>query len=124
MELQQIFDTVSTHLLTQNRKASNKGGDCFFRTKDGATCAVGCLIPEAAYYPEMEGLHLSELLRDGLLPVGEDNREQKFDLLRSLQHIHYCSAPDVWAHRLDAYAQKHDLTFTPLTEGADHEISI
>ena len=118
MELQQIFDTVSTHLLTQNRKASNSGGDCFFRTEDGATCAVGCLIPEAAYYPEMEGLHIDELLRDRLLPVGEDNRDQKYELLRDLQHIHDCSDVIDWADRLDAYARNHSLTFTPLPQGA------
>lgn len=47
--LQQIFDHVARHLLTQRKKAEVKkfgGYSCAYRTKSGLACAAGCLIPD------------------------------------------------------------------------------
>ncbi|NBQ67310.1 MAG: hypothetical protein EBU46_00150 [Nitrosomonadaceae bacterium] len=52
---QEIFDVVSTHMLTQRqvaRAATTK--QCMYKTEEGLKCAVGCLINEADYNPLME----------------------------------------------------------------------
>lgn len=59
--LQEIFDVVSTHLLTQKKQArqgvDDEGlgsGICQYRTSTGLKCAVGCLITDHQYTPVME----------------------------------------------------------------------
>lgn len=86
---QQIFDTVATHLLQQGRKAvirnSEKSESCRYRTPEGLKCAVGCLIEDEEYQPEMEGRGVHTLAGLGLLP----SRLSPFvDLLKALQRIH------------------------------------
>jgi hypothetical protein len=58
---QEIFDIVSTHLLTQKRQArqgcdaeGNGSGICVYRSPEGLKCAVGCLIDDQHYKPIME----------------------------------------------------------------------
>ena len=64
MTPQEIFDTVARHLFTQGERAGivtdddcelGTGFSCRYRAPDGATCAVGKLIPDDAYDPGMEG---------------------------------------------------------------------
>jgi hypothetical protein len=52
MSKQEIFDTVVTHLRKQNTQ-SGKGGNCFYRLGE-LKCAVGCLISDEDYSPDME----------------------------------------------------------------------
>lgn len=52
----ELFVRSRDHLLTQGRKAEERtGATCLYRTPEGPTCAVGCLIPDGAYDPGMEG---------------------------------------------------------------------
>jgi hypothetical protein len=53
LDKQKTFDTVLAHLRRQGRPALNKEG-CRYRTSDGLMCAVGCLIPDARYSPDIE----------------------------------------------------------------------
>lgn len=59
--LQDIYNTVRTHLLTQNAKSMRPSrlpaGDpqCAYRGSGGMKCAVGVLIPDEKYSPSMEG---------------------------------------------------------------------
>jgi hypothetical protein len=66
MTPQEIFDTVARHLFTQGERAGKSvpvddpasdgsGFACQYRGPDGTKCAVGVLIPDAAYTPLMEG---------------------------------------------------------------------
>ena len=55
MNAQEIFDTVVTHLYTQGKQADDGMGGCMYRTVGGLKCAVGCLIPDDQYHPNMEG---------------------------------------------------------------------
>jgi len=58
MDPQEIFDTVARHLLTQKQRAvttTQKGDVCAYRGADGTKCALGCLIPDSLYSPDMEG---------------------------------------------------------------------
>lgn len=52
MNPQLVSDFISRHLLTQNRKAAI-GDRCVYRTKDGCSCAAGCLFRD--YDPKLEG---------------------------------------------------------------------
>lgn len=46
---------IVEHLTKQKSRAADDGG-CRYRTEDGKMCAVGCLIPDALYSPEIEGV--------------------------------------------------------------------
>lgn len=65
MNAQEIFDTVASHLLQQGRKAVSVLGSCRYRITAPADvvlkCAIGCLIPDELYNPEMEGPGVSNL---------------------------------------------------------------
>ena len=56
MTAQEIFDTVALHLLAQGEPAvAADGHTCAYRGLGGAKGAVGVLVPDEAYTPEMEG---------------------------------------------------------------------
>lgn len=48
-ELQEVFTTVSKHLLAQGVACRNEDDDCMYRNEEGLKCAVGCLISDEAY---------------------------------------------------------------------------
>ena len=58
---QQVFDTVARHLLLQKGRAYDEGA-CQYRDKQGRKCAIGCLIPDEMYLPDMEGMGVLSLL--------------------------------------------------------------
>jgi len=43
MTRQEIFNFVSTHLFTQGERSTTRE-KCLYRTEDGLSCAVGCLL--------------------------------------------------------------------------------
>jgi hypothetical protein len=54
--IQETFDFVITHLRKQGKRATQGGGkECAYRGDDGTSCAIGCLIPDNIYDPEIEG---------------------------------------------------------------------
>lgn len=68
LTLQEIFDKVSHHLLKQKARSmisSSTGGSqlCAYRGSNGLCCAVGFLIPDDKYDPNMEG--------GGICDIGE-----------------------------------------------------
>lgn len=63
---QVVFDRVWDHFVTKkNPRAVSKYEDrddvCFYRTKEGNRCAIGLLIPDAEYRPEMDEPSLNGL---------------------------------------------------------------
>lgn len=54
---QQIYDTVVTHLWTQNEVSRNDDSSscAYYDEATGNKCAVGCLIPAELYSWELEG---------------------------------------------------------------------
>lgn len=92
---QQTFDRIVKHLLQQGRQSINDFGSCRYRGENGASCAVGCLITDEAYYPSMEGAearHLSVLnaVEESLnMPSGRLTKTDRFsEFLREAQIIH------------------------------------
>lgn len=56
MTAQEIFDTVARHLIEQGRRAiESYEGNCAYRGVGGTKCAVGVLIPDDQYTPQIEG---------------------------------------------------------------------
>jgi len=130
MTRQEIFNKVADHLLTQGKPALfDEIGDCAYRGQDGSMCAVGCLIPDELYTPEMELKSVDTLLKAEFVLPGffYDN----YTLLSDLQIIHdsvaasgtfrYYSVPstdpasvvDKWCSSLAWYAENHDLEKSP-----------
>ncbi len=87
--LQQIFDAVATHLLSQPGPAMAPAGTCRYRTSDGRMCAVGCLIPDDRYDPGIEGYTVLEnqSVWDALPPHIHEIRNVR-SLLSDLQSVH------------------------------------
>lgn len=61
--LRKIFNTVSKHLLTQNRKAVNDVGNCKYRYGN-LKCAAGCLMIHDRYPVEKWKSQLEELEKE------------------------------------------------------------
>lgn len=116
----QIFDTVKNHLLTQGDRAEDEiDGEigCAYRGDAGAKCAVGCLIPDDKYTPEIEGVALGSYvgtdasydklraqkakLFDVLRASGVDvDNPETERLLQDLQSCHDNTPPVYWEERL------------------------
>lgn len=124
LTMQAMLDKVVRHLLTQDAKSMHqepgKAPVLMLRTPAGLADAVGCLIPAAAYHPDMEGYVMKgpatwkqwsdngglEKLRAGLETGGvyvEDDNVMR--LLTDLQAIHDNQEPELWAPRLTAVAR-------------------
>ena len=52
---QEVFDKALTHLRKQGGIAVSSEDECSYRGPAGSMCAVGCLILDEHYLPEMEG---------------------------------------------------------------------
>lgn len=90
---QEAFDKVVAHLLEQkvysvdSAAISNLTG-CYmpaYRGDNATKCAIGCLIPDDQYSPEMEGKRVYRVICNFPdLPFAKVN----FQLLSELQYIH------------------------------------
>jgi hypothetical protein len=111
MDAQKIFDTVARHLLTQRRKSEETHGlrSCLYRRSlgDGTAlmCAVGCLIPDESYSPDLEGKQADDERVLAALPFSADAA-----FLRSLQDIHDYDDVWGWPGRLRDFAHAHALS--------------
>ena len=71
---QEVFDHVINHLVTQgNRSYSTLM--CVYRSPEGMSCAVGCLMSDKEYHPDMEGEDVTSLIK-------------KFDQVRWMRKYH------------------------------------
>ena len=126
MTPQEIFDTVAKHLFTQGKRAGilRDGGDgfygpvfrCRYRAPDGATCAVGKLLPDDAYDPKMEGAVVALLISSfgGALPSW---MRENVDLLDRLQKVH-----DQETHWASETRMRWELSLVAQSFGLDDSI--
>jgi hypothetical protein len=125
MTAQEIFDKVTTHLLTQMKQSRNSNsGGCVYRSPDGLMCALGCLIEDSEYTPTME-VAFSSLMTSGKCPQSLMDRlgiipEPTFNefggnyyLLNQLQYIHDANQPEDWRDQLNKLAALMKLQFNP-----------
>lgn len=59
---QEIFDLVCEHLAQQKMRCVSNAGCCVYRGPNGLKCAIGALIPDDLFTPEMEYETISNLL--------------------------------------------------------------
>ena len=110
-ECQAVFDKVVKHLLTQKRRSEGKQG-CAYRGKGGGMCAVGCLISDKAYDPEIEGFAVREAkVLDTLAASGVPTYNKMKFLLTDLQYVHDDAPISLWRSRLQNLAKQHNLTW-------------
>ena len=129
--LQEIFDQVTHHLLTQKEKSQDIHG-CRYRDDKGRSCAVGCLVETEHYNPNFEGVCMDE---DRAMAAGQ---HFKFQLLRTalrdsgvcldmkyvslllleLQELHDETLIVDWEAQLRRVAERRGLTYTPLETAA------
>ena len=111
-ECQAVFDKVVKHLLTQKRRSESKRGRCAYRGKDGDMCAVGCLISDKAYDPEIEGQSVfNSQVQENLAKSGVPIYNKMRSLLTDLQGIHDECSISLWKPHLKELAKKHNLTW-------------
>jgi hypothetical protein len=94
MNRQEVFDTVVRHLFKQGKRAYRKSTQtspvgCMYRADDGLKCAVGCLIPDDVYTPDMEWKTAGQLISEhaDVLPSWMQLRPIA-TLLSELQSVH------------------------------------
>ncbi len=85
MTNQEIFDKVVTHLRQQGRPAAYADG-CRYRAENELSCAVGCLISDADYTSDIEGLAVTEI--DPRILWNSGIGPDQMDLLTDLQLCH------------------------------------
>ena len=61
---QQVVDTVGAHLVKQGVRSVDARGDCVYRDAYGNECAIGCLIPDELYDPEMENIAIERFNKE------------------------------------------------------------
>lgn len=114
---------ISIHLLTQMDQSFGGLGDCAYRGRTegvwdedgyeiiepgnptGLACAIGCIIPESLYTPEIEGLTIEDYTIFNLVKEAHPNWETTdltLKLLKSFQIIHDRVHPFMWALYIDA----------------------
>lgn len=75
MDTQAVVDKVLTHLWDQGECSRDPlGMGCAYRGRNGTKCAIGILIPDNMYRPNMEGMSFHELC-------------QRFDAVADLPEI-------------------------------------
>lgn len=108
MTLQEVFDTVASHLLTQGVRSDLSSGTCRYRGPNGTKCAVGVLIPDGAYLEAMEGESVwggyVDLVLSGL------GLGHAVELLASLQSCHDGKEPHMWRDELLQIAEYYGLS--------------
>ena len=121
--IQEVFNTVGVHLLlAQNAKSLDEFGSCKYRF-GRLRCALGCLIPDERYVPEMEGGVVSEGYDGGSSIItrrlfveilGFEDGEEMDDTgmtgaLNWLQKIHDRTKVEEWRGELLKFADHYKL---------------
>ena len=115
MTNQEVFDKVAKHLLTQGGRCGITDGEgefhCKYRGPKGTKCAVGCLIDDAYYDEDIEGVGIKT--HDNVYQAVCDSVgfEPDRDMLVDLQDLHDRGNPSKWAERLRHIAHDYGLEF-------------
>ncbi|CAL8475484.1 MULTISPECIES: hypothetical protein [Caballeronia] len=111
----EIYERVSEHLLTQRAVSEDDNGSCRLRSPEGRKCAIGSLVRDELYEPELEGVGISYYrhARDGrLLRALYASNVNAYDpniidLLIELEEVHDYADIDEWPELLAALGKRH-----------------
>ncbi len=105
---QEIYDTVKSHLLSQNEKSMLDDGSCAYRGDHSFKCAIGCLISDEFFD---ESFNTAKACHpDVVNALRYSGVDCDTAFLMDLQAIHDGSKPATWAARLATLAFYHGLT--------------
>ncbi|SAL12808.1 hypothetical protein AWB70_00380 [Caballeronia cordobensis] len=110
-----IYERVSEHLLTQRAVSEDDNGSCRLRSPEGRKCAIGSLVRDDVYRPELEGVGISYYrhAQDGTLLralyASQVNAYDPniIDLLIELEEVHDYAEIDEWPELLAALGKRH-----------------
>lgn len=116
-QFQKAFDLVSQHLISQATRAFQRGR-CVYRHENGTRCAIGMLMKDECYGPQLEGLGANNVkvvsvLRDSgwnIPPSYHGEYPRVMEFLRSLQYLHDQIEPRLWMEGLNEMASMFELT--------------
>lgn len=112
MNALEILETVTTALLKQNKQSkkaiTSSDGICAYRGDNGLKCAIGHLIKDENYNPELEGKGVSNIdVQKALFKNGINIYNLDVEtLLFGLQNIHDYYGVDKWPYLLEELKQK------------------
>ncbi len=111
VSLQEIFDQVATHLLTQMDRSIDgfEKMKCMYRGPRNLKCAAGCLISDDEYRKHMEGRPW-----DQTFPM--HFRQE----IRELQRIHDEHEPCNWRELITNFAATNVLLMTTIDLNLKH----
>jgi hypothetical protein len=115
MTEQEAYDVMARHLLTQNAKSIN-GALCMYRDLEGRKCAVGVLISDEEYEPDMETCSATTLKCKFNCKALEGLPEK---LLNDAQIVHDNYDPKDWVVKLRALAERYNLSDAVVDEFGD-----
>lgn len=109
-QLQELFDTVATHLLQQG-VACIVDGTPFYKGNNGMSCAIGYLITPENYHKRLEG---QGVVDEGVYEaveasLGRKISEEELQLLYELQDTHDTCDPSKWPKLLRIIADEFHL---------------
>lgn len=121
MNAQEVFDKVVNHLRAQGEPAiDHAAGACKYRVEATGgrvlKCAIGCLIDDNDYNPDMESHNLNKLLsNEKALPLGplRNLLTQHSQLLHWLQVTHDTFPQSSWEMQFKVIAEVYQLIYTP-----------
>jgi hypothetical protein len=110
-----IYERVSAHLLKQRAVSEDENGSCRLRSAHGRKCAIGSLVSDEVYHPDIEGVGISYYrhAHDGvLLRALYASNVNAYDpgiveLLCELEQVHDDAAVEHWPHLLTALGKRH-----------------
>jgi hypothetical protein len=117
--MQDLFDHIAKHLLTQNSKSMTPNG-CAYRGYENASCAVGCLIEDKNYRKSIEGggvvnndvrSAIEASIGRELTGTQEAEPGTEMALLVRLQKLHDSAAVCEWRERLGWAAEDYKLKY-------------
>lgn len=108
-QAQRLFNTIRTHLLTQNKKARTVAGRCKYRTDSGLKCAVGCLITDSVYEDvgriiEGRPAEAPEVTQAVEESIGETLDVRAESMLYRMQRLHDNYDPPDWEAQMEQVA--------------------
>ncbi len=109
MNNQEAFDKICNHLMTQKARAIGPTGMCVFRDAEGRKCAVGCLIPDELYTPDLESTPYPKHLMYKAPSVAAILDGVDLHLLRDCQCVHDHTQADKWLDALRIVATRYRL---------------
>ncbi len=110
-----IYERVSAHLLTQRAVSEDENGSCRLRSEGGRKCAIGSLVADHVYRPEIEGIGISYYrhAKDGsLLRALYASEVNAYDpaiveLLIELEEVHDDFDVEEWPSLLARVGERH-----------------